>query len=79
LIFYESTSTLVVIKLINELEDTYKKVSFNPHFQIKYKSYKSIPLKKFLIILIFDFDENNKEIKILSCFHTSRSTKKYPK
>ena len=77
--FYESINSLVVLNFIESLEETYKTIRFNPHFQIKYKTYRSIPLKKFPFLLIFDLDENNKEIIILSCFHTSRSTKKYPK
>lgn len=77
--FYESISALVVKKFVEELEHTFSAMAYNPHFQIKYKTYRSIPLKKFPFILIFDIEETNKEIKILSCFHTSRSTKKYPK
>ena len=77
--FYEAITIEIVIRFLEELEEAYKVLSVNPHFQIKYKSYRSIPLKVFPFILIFEIDEYNKEIKILSCFHTSRSTKKYPK
>ena len=77
--FYEAITIEIVVRLLDELEEAYKVLSTNPHFQIKYKSYRTIPLKVFPFILIYEIDEYNKEIKILSCFHTSRSTKKYPK
>ena len=77
--FYEAITIEIVIRFLEELEEAYKVLSINPHFQIKNKSYRSIPLKVFPFILIFLFFVYNKEIKILSCFYTSRSTKKYPK
>lgn len=77
--FYESINIQIVINFLDELEETYKTLQTNPHFQIKYKSYRSIPLKIFPFILIFEINEDLKEVRILSCFHTSRSTKKYPK
>ncbi|WP_445719869.1 type II toxin-antitoxin system RelE/ParE family toxin [Flavobacterium sp.] len=69
--FYEAITIEIVVRFLEELEEAYKVLSINPHFQIKYKSYRSIPLKVFPFILIFEIDEYNKEIKILSCFHTS--------
>ncbi|MFY7742955.1 MAG: type II toxin-antitoxin system RelE/ParE family toxin [Flavobacterium sp.] len=77
--FYESINIQIVINFLDELEETYKTIQTNPYFQVKYKSYRSIPLKIFPFILIFEMNEDLKEVRILSCFHTSRSTKKYPK
>jgi hypothetical protein len=35
-------------------------------------------ITKFPYLLIFEIDELNQKIYILSCFHTSQDTKKYP-
>jgi plasmid stabilization system protein ParE len=45
--FYEAITIEIVVRFLDELEEAYKVLSTNPHFQIKYKSYRSIPLKVF--------------------------------
>ena len=77
--FYNSINLLVLIKFIDILDESIQSLSCNPHFYVKYKTYRSLPLKRFPFILIYDIDENCKEVKILSCFHTSRNPNKYPK
>ena len=77
--FYEAITIEIVIRFLEELEEAYKVLSINPHFQIKYKSYRSTRLKVFPYIVIFEIDQHKKEINILTCFQTARSTKKYPK
>lgn len=76
--FYNSINILVLIKFTDILNESIKSLSYNPHFYIKYKTYRSLPLKRFPFILIFDIYENCKEVKILSCFHTSQNPNKYP-
>jgi toxin ParE1/3/4 len=45
--FYKAITIEIVVRFLEELEEAYKVLSINPHFQIKYKSYRSISSKSF--------------------------------
>lgn len=77
--YYFHISFSILTKFYTELENAYKYLEKNPHFQTRYKNYRAIPIKKFPYLLFFLIDETNKTIKVLSCFNTSRSPKIYPK
>jgi mRNA-degrading endonuclease RelE of RelBE toxin-antitoxin system len=77
--YYAEINSNLAFKFYTELTETYKKLELNPTYQIRYKNYRAIPLKIFPFLLFYVFDEENEIIKILSCFHTSKKTKKYPK
>ncbi len=77
--YYVQISFTVLNKFYTELENAYKYLQSNPHFQTRYKNYKAVPIKKFPYLLFFTIDEINKVVKVLSCFNTSRNTTKYPK
>ena len=76
--FYNSINKTVLKKFKNILKEIFSFLRQNPHIQIKYKSYRAMPLKGFPFIIIFDVDDENKIVKILSCFHTSQNPSKYP-
>lgn len=77
--YYSQINFTVLTKFYSELENAYKYLETIPHFQTRYKNYRAIPIKKFPYLLFFVIDETTKTIKILSCFNTSKSPKKYPK
>lgn len=77
--YYSHISFSILTKFYTELENAYKFLETNPHFQTRYKNYRAIPIKNFPYLLFFVIDETNKTTKVLSCFNTSRSPKKYPK
>lgn len=77
--YYFHISFTVSTKFYTELENAYKYLETNPHFQTRYKNYRAVPIKKFPYLLFFIIEEKTKTIKILSCFNTSRSPQKYPK
>ena len=77
--YYAEINRTLAFKFFSELTETYDKLTLNPNYQIKHKNYRAIPLKIFPFLLFYIVDENNKTIKILSCFHTSQNSKKYPK
>lgn len=77
--YYFLIGLSILSKFYTELENAYKYLETNPHFQTRYKNYRAIPIKKFPYLLFFMIDETNKTVKVLSCFNTSRSPKKYPK
>jgi toxin ParE1/3/4 len=77
--YYAEINSNLALKFYLELTETYKKLELNPNYQIRYKNYRAIPLKVFPFLLFYSCDEKSKTIKILSCFHTSKNSKKYPK
>jgi toxin ParE1/3/4 len=77
--YYSQINFTILTKFYSELENAYKYLETNPHFQTRYKNYRAIPIKKFPYLLFFVIDETTKTIKVLSCFNTSRSPKNYPK
>lgn len=77
--YYSQINFTILTKFYSELENAYKYLETNPHFQTRYKNYRAIPIKKFPYLLFFVIDETTKTIRVLSCFNTSRSTKNYPK
>ena len=77
--YYAEININLAFKFFSELKETYDKLKLNPNYQIKHKNYRAIPLKIFPFLLFYIVDGDNKTVKILSCFHTSKNSKKYPK
>jgi plasmid stabilization system protein ParE len=77
--YYAEINLNLAHKFYLELSETYKSLQLNPDFQIRHKNYRGIPLKKFPFLLFYVYNEESKIIRILSCFHTSKNSKKYPK
>ena len=77
--YYFEISPNVLLKFHEMLEGTYECLKINPFFKKRYKNFRAIPIFKFPYLLFYTIDEDTRTIKIISCFHTSRSTKKYPK
>ncbi len=76
--YYAEVSADTPLRFINAIENAYEALKVNPHFRVLYKNFRALPLKKFPFILVFIINEKN-EVIIKACFHTSKSTKKYPK
>lgn len=62
-------------QMIDEHLDT---ISRNPFFEIRYKDYRGLPVKKFPFIIFYFIDEELKTVHILSVFNTSLNPSKYP-
>ena len=77
--YYAEININLAFRFYSEITETYNRLELNPNYQIKHKNYRAIPLKIFPFLLFYVFDEKGKTIKILSCFHTSKNSKKYPK
>lgn len=76
--FYNDVSELVPAKFIDAIQETYLKLSVNPFYQIRKNTIRAIPVKGFPYLLLFSINEQNREVRILSCFHTSKNPRKYP-
>ncbi|MDI1317300.1 type II toxin-antitoxin system RelE/ParE family toxin [Flavobacterium sp.] len=77
--YYAEINLNLALRFYNELTETYKRLELNPIYQIRHKNYRAIPLKIFPFLLFYVCDEKKKIIKVLSCFHTSKNSKKFPK
>ena len=77
--YYDSRQVGLGEYFYDTLDEHINSLTNNPHYQIKYKDYHSLPIKKFPFLLLFYIDEENKTVFILSVFNTSMNPKKYPK
>ncbi len=77
--YYQEINDKLAYEFYLSLQKTYNKLGLNPYYQVKHKNYRATPIEKFSFLLFFTINEKTKIIKILSCFHTSRNPKKYPK
>ena len=73
--FYIQNSLNAPRWFIESLQESYKTLSINPHFEIRYKNVRAYKMKRFPFSLFFTVDEKKKIIRILSCFHNARGRK----
>ena len=64
---------------IQALEEHIEILRKNPFFQIRYKDYYGLPIKKFPFIIFYFTDEEVKIVYVVSVINTSLNPKKYPK
>ncbi len=77
--FYALDSNWAPQNFILAVEKAYTILSQNPYHRIRYKNVRAIKLKRFPFHLYFVTNENQKVVKVLSCFHTKRNPKKRPR
>ena len=77
--FYVLHSISTPQLFILELQKSYKSLSLNPFFRIRYKNIRALKLNNYPYSLFFVVNETSKIIKIISCFHNKRNPKRYPK
>ena len=76
--YKENASLKVAQNFLKDYEKTLYKIKQNPYFQIYYKNFRGLPLKKFPYIVFYTIDENLNVITIKGIFHTSQNPGKYP-
>lgn len=77
--YYEAKQTDLGEYFYSQLSEHIELLEKNPFFQIRYKDYHGLPIKKFPFIIFYFIDESLKVVNILSVFNTSMSPSKYPK
>jgi len=75
---YQNISLEVLYNFNNQLQSAYKTLAHNPFFQIRYKDYRALPIKKFPYMLVYTADEHNKIVRIYSVFQTDQNPNKLP-
>ncbi len=76
--FYALNSVDAPHNFIAQLQKDYEILATNPFFRIQYKSVRTIKLKKFPYSLYYTINENQRCIRVISCFHNRRNPKKRP-
>ncbi|MFP9113475.1 type II toxin-antitoxin system RelE/ParE family toxin [Flavobacterium sp. RHBU_3] len=76
--YYNDVSAIVPEKFVGAIQKAYHNLSVDPFFGIRYHKIRAIPVKGFPYLLFFIVDEQNFEVIVLSCFHTSKNPHKYP-
>ncbi|MHC0445553.1 type II toxin-antitoxin system RelE/ParE family toxin [Flavobacterium sp. 3-218] len=77
--YYESKQKDLGDHFFQVVNEHIELLTKNPYFQIRYKDYHGLPIKKFPFIIFYFIDEELKTVNILSVFNTSMSPSKYPK
>ena len=65
-------------KFNNALDKHILSLSKNPFYQLKYKDYRALPIKKFPYLIIFFIDEKTDTVFITAIFNTNQNPQKYP-
>lgn len=77
--YLENTNPTIAEIFYNDLQETYSALTINPFYQLRTKSYRAIPLKKFPFLMFFIVNEQNLTVKVIALFNTNQDTEKYPK
>lgn len=77
--YYDSRQIGLGEYFYETLEKHIEVINKSPYFQVKYKDYHGLPIKKFPFIIFYFIDEEMKFVYVLSIFNTSLNPNKYPK
>jgi len=71
--YYALYSADAPANFIIVLKEAYATLKINPFFRVRYKNVRALRLKRFPHSIYFVINENQKTIRILSCFHNKRN------
>jgi len=74
--YYLKISETIAYALNDDLAEVLDILEANPHFQVRYKEVRAIPLQVFPFLVFFSIED--KITYIHSVFHTSQNPDKYP-
>lgn len=76
--YYYEIHPSIALKFNTELNHNLDILEVNPFFEKRYYGYRFLPLFKFPYIIIFEIDEEHKEVEIKALFHTAQDIANYP-
>jgi toxin ParE1/3/4 len=77
--YYAMYSKDAPLNFVLSLKDCYTLLETSPFFRVRYKNIRAVKLERFPYSLFYIVNENNKQIRVLSCFHNKRNPNKNPK
>jgi len=78
LTYYHDINPKLALKFNTQLQKKFKTLKNNPFFVITYAKYRSLPLKKFPFVILFEVNEKDKLISIFAVYNTNQSPDKKP-
>lgn len=77
--YYKKKASLQVAQnFLKDYELTLKTIAQNPFFQVYYKDFRGLPLKKYPYIIFYQIDEEKNLISIKAVFQGNQDTGKRP-
>lgn len=76
--FYASRSSNAPNLFLKSVVSTYKSLESSPHYKVVYREVRFVKLRRFPHSLFFTINEEDKTVRILSCFHNKRNPDKRP-
>jgi len=77
--YRKNVSVKVAQNFIKDYELSLHKIIKNPFFQVYYKDFHGLPLKKFPYVIFYQINTERKLILINAVFHASQNIQKRPK
>ncbi len=76
--YKKKASVKVAQNFVKDYELTLEKIKQNPLFQVYYKDFKGLPLKKYPYVIFYKIDQERKLILINAIFQANQDTNKRP-
>lgn len=76
--FYALYSAKAPLSFVTALSETYRVLEKNPNYRVRYKNVRAIKIRKFPYSLYFTINQDEKTIRVLSCFHNKRNPDRRP-
>ncbi len=76
--YYALYSVDAPVKFIASVKNAFSTLEINPFFRILYKNIRVLKINKFPHSLYFTINEDNKTVRVLSCFHNRLNPNKRP-
>ncbi|MDR1877333.1 MAG: type II toxin-antitoxin system RelE/ParE family toxin [Flavobacteriaceae bacterium] len=76
--YKKEVSVKAAQNFVKDYELTLNKIKQNPYFQIYYKDFRGLPLKKYPYVIFYQVDETQNLILVKAVFNAYQDTKKRP-
>lgn len=76
--YYDEQRVGLGEKFHNVFDKHISTIANNPFYQLRYKDYRALPIKKFPFLILFYIHEDSNTVYITAVFHTKQNTDKLP-
>lgn len=76
--YYDEQSIGLGKKFNSALDKHLSTIAINPFFQVRYKDYRVLPMKKFPYLIVFYIEEDLNTVFISAVFHVKQNISKLP-
>lgn len=77
--YYDEQQVGLGEKFNTALDKHITAITKNPFYQLRYKDYRALPIKKFPYLILFYIHEASNTVYITAVFNTKQNTNKLPK